>query len=70
MEISTHLLVNVLDLGCALRLTGQMGKRRKPAKKETGQYLELNKIYHCLPEPNGPPANIMKMGIILAAKSQ
>ena len=26
--------------------------------------------YHCFPEPKGPPANIMKRGIILAAKAQ
>lgn len=25
-----------------------------------------NNIYHCLPEPSGPPANIIKRGIILA----
>lgn len=28
------------------------------------------KSYHCFPEPRGPPANIMKIGIILAAETQ
>lgn len=28
------------------------------------------KTYHCLPEPRGPPANIINRGIILAAVCQ
>lgn len=25
--------------------------------------------YHCLPEPKGPPANSLKIGIIIAART-
>lgn len=42
---------------------------RNPKKKKNTETLfpvEILIIYHCLPEPSGPPANIIKRGIILA----